>query len=187
MKDKEKLNFIFCTIYRVGTLGTENHESIMKTIKSFYKIRNPSKIFIVGDINLSKITWPLADNQEINDPMEKLFVDSFNELGLSQCINVPTHIKGRTLDLLVTNSQQLLLNTNVHEHNEICKSDHFAITFEVKTNFKLRPVPKRKIFNFKKANWQNLNSKLGEVHWSYILDNRELEHAWSNFKNKFFL
>ena len=52
-------------------------------------------------------TWPLTDNQEINDPMEKLFVDSFNELGLSQCINVPTHIKGRTLDLLVTNIELL--------------------------------------------------------------------------------
>ena len=36
--------FIFCTYYRVGTLGTENHESIMKTLKSFYKIRNPRKI-----------------------------------------------------------------------------------------------------------------------------------------------
>merc|ERR1712150_155960 len=109
-----------------------------------------------------------------------------NELGLSQCINVPTHIKGRTLDLLVTNSQQLLLNTNVHDENEICKSDHFAITFEVKTNFKLRPVPKRKILNFKKANWSNLKSKLGEVPWNSILNNREPELAWSKFKNILF-
>ena len=101
--------FIFCTIYRVGNLGAPNHESIMNTIKSFYKIRNPRKIFIVGDINLSNVTWPLADNQVINDPTEKLFVDSFNELGLSQCINVPTHIKGRTLDLIVTNNKPLLL------------------------------------------------------------------------------
>ena len=143
--------FIFCTIYRVGTLGTENHESIMNTIKSFYKIRNPRKIFIVGDINLSKVSWPLPNNHIINDPIEKLFVDSFDELGLSQCITVPTHIKGRSLDLLLTNSKQLLVNTKVHEHNQICKSDHFAITFDVKTNFKHRPVPKRKIFNFKKS------------------------------------
>ena len=67
---------------------------------------------MICDINLSSITWPVADNQEINDPTEKLFVDSFNELGLSQCINVPTHIKGRTLDLLITNSQQLLINAS---------------------------------------------------------------------------
>ena len=86
----------------------------MNTIKSFYKIRNPRKNFIVGDFNLSHVTWPLADNQEKNDPTEKMFVDSFNELDLSQCINVPTHIKGRTLDLLITNSQPLLLNTKVH-------------------------------------------------------------------------
>ena len=169
--------FIFCTIYRVGTLGAENHESIMNTIKSFYKIRNPRKIFIVGDINLSKVSWPISDDYVINDPTEKLFVDSFDEFGFSQCITVPTHIKGRTFDLLVTNSKQLLVNTNVHEHNQICKTDHFAITFEVKTNFKHSPVPKRKILNYKKANWSNLKSNLGEVHWSYILDNRKLEHA----------
>ena len=178
--------FIFCTIYRVGTLGTANHESIMNTIKSFYKIRNPRKNFIVGDLNLSKVTWPIADNQEISDSTEKLFVESFSELGLTQCINVPTHIKGRTLDLLVTNSDQLLLNTNIHEHNQICKSDHFAITFEIKTNCKHRPVPKRKILNYKKANWPNLKSKLGEVPWITILDNRDIESAWSNFKNTLF-
>ena len=56
-----KLNgqiFVFCSIYRVGTLGEPNHESIMNTIKTFYKVRNPRKIFIVGDFNLSSLTWP---------------------------------------------------------------------------------------------------------------------------------
>ena len=79
-----------------------------------------------------------------------------------------------------------MFNTNVLEQNQICKSDHFAITFEVKTNFKLRPVPKRKIRNFKKANWSNLKSKLSEVPWNSILNNREPELAWSKFKNILF-
>ncbi len=35
--------FVFCTVYRVGNLGEPNHQSIMNTIKSFYKIRNPRK------------------------------------------------------------------------------------------------------------------------------------------------
>ena len=55
----------------------------MNSIKSFYKIRNPRKFFIVGDVNLSKVTWPIADNEVIIDPTEKLFVDSFDELDLS--------------------------------------------------------------------------------------------------------
>ena len=41
--------FVFCTVYRVGNLDKPNHDSIMSTIKTFYKIRNPRKIFIVGD------------------------------------------------------------------------------------------------------------------------------------------
>ena len=45
--------FVFCTIYRVGNCGAPNHESIINSIKTFYKVRNPRKIFIVADLNLS--------------------------------------------------------------------------------------------------------------------------------------
>ena len=41
--------FVFCTLYRVGNLDEPNHASIMNTIKTFYKIRSPRKIFIIGD------------------------------------------------------------------------------------------------------------------------------------------
>ena len=84
--------FIFCTCYRVGTLGTENFASISNSIRSFFKSKRPKKIFIIGDLNLSSATWPL-DNPP-SDSTEKLFTDTFSELGLIQCINRPTHYKG---------------------------------------------------------------------------------------------
>ena len=77
--------FIFCTCYRVGTLGPENHESISNSIRSFYKNKRPKKKFIIGDFNLSSVTWPPEDLQ-CNNNTEKLFIDTFNELGLTQCI-----------------------------------------------------------------------------------------------------
>ena len=54
--------FIFCTCYRVGTLGHNNYDSISNSICSFYKSKKPKKIFIVGDFNLSSATWPLDDS-----------------------------------------------------------------------------------------------------------------------------
>ncbi len=30
------MEFMFCVVYRVGTLGADNHDSISKTIKGFY-------------------------------------------------------------------------------------------------------------------------------------------------------
>ena len=32
--------YVFCTVYRVGTLGELNHESIINSVKSFYGGRN---------------------------------------------------------------------------------------------------------------------------------------------------
>ena len=155
--------FVFCTVYRVNDLGKINHESIMNTIKTYYKDRNPRKIFIVGDFNLSGVSWPISANQDISRGIEKLFVDSFEDRGLAQCLTVQTHIKGRTLDILLTNSQSLISSLHVLEKDSICKSDHFPITFEIKTNFKTKPIPKRKIYNFKKANWEGLVKSLEEV------------------------
>ena len=54
--DSKKI--VFCTIYRVENHDKPNHDSIMSTIKTFYKIRNHRKVFIVGDFNLKSISWP---------------------------------------------------------------------------------------------------------------------------------
>ena len=78
--------FVFCTLYRVGNLDEHNHASIINTIKTFYDIRSPRKIFIIGDFNLSSVSWPLSEVLGNANSTEKLFTDSFDELGLDQCI-----------------------------------------------------------------------------------------------------
>ena len=170
--------FVFCTVYRVGNLDEPNHASIMSTIKTFYKIRNPRKIFIVGDFNLKSISWPRSEDMGNGNGTDKLFVDSFNGFGLDQCISGPTHNKGRTLDLMLTNSKNFVTEINVSPDCYLCKSDHYLLTFEVRSNVKRNKVPKRKILNFKKANWEALNNELGNINWDSILDCTEPELAW---------
>ena len=111
---------------------------------------------------------------------------TLDELGLSQCISTPTHNKGRTLDLLLTNSKPLISNVCVSSDKEICKSDHCTITFEIKTNVKYKNVPKTKILNFKKANWDALNHDLRYIQWKALLDCKEPEIAWTTFKFNLF-
>ena len=178
--------FIVCTCYRVGTLGTANHSTISNSIRSLFKSKRPKKIIILGDFNLNSVTWPLNDDSIIQNPIDKLFVDTFSELGLSQCISSPTHIKGKTLDLLLTNYDSILHKVHVHDQNAMCKSDHFAITFDINTRIKRTKPSKRKLFNFKRANWDALNGDLCNVQWNAILDSIEPEIAWGQFKFKLF-
>ena len=44
-------------------------------------------------------------------------------------------------------------------------------------------MPKRKIYNFKKANWQDLNHTLKKIPWDQVLDNREPEYRNQLFQN----
>ncbi len=175
--------FVFCNYYRVGTLGIDNHSNFVDSIRPFFQSKRPKKIFIIGDFNLSSVNW-LAnsdhDHTSVN-PTEKLFLDSFNEFGLSQSIITPTHNKNKTLDILLSNHSQLISNLSVLSQESICNSDHYPILFDIKTNVKLIRGPKRKIYNFKRANWDALNHDLRHTNWNALLDRTEPELAWSIF------
>ena len=185
--DNNGSKFIFCTCYRVGTLGSANHEVIAKSLHSFYKSKRPKKVFVIGDFNLSSVSWPYDPEVNIiSDGTERLFLDTFNSLGFTQKIEQVTHTKGKTLDLLLTNDEQLIDNIHVHDFNSICKSDHAPISFEVKTKIKRKKPAKRKCYNFKRANWEALNTELRGVIWDSMLDRVEPDLAWTLFKTKLF-
>jgi endonuclease/exonuclease/phosphatase family metal-dependent hydrolase len=185
--DNNGSKFIFCTCYRVGTLGPENHGVFEKSLLSFYKTKKPKKVIVIGDFNLSSVSWPYdPEVNVVSNSTEQLFLDTFSNLGLTQKIEEATHTKGRILDLLLTNDIQLLDNICVHELNSIVKSDHAPISFQVKTKIKRKKPAKRKCYNFKRANWETLNSELRGVNWDELLDRADPDHAWFLFKTKLF-
>ena len=174
--------YIFSTCYRVGTLGTDHHCAFMGALKNILAKTKPPKLFMIGDFNLPGADW------KINKSMisiEQKFIDSFNELGLKQQIKVPTHIKGNTLDILVTNFDRYVSNLKVLDHNSAVFSDHFPIVFTVRGNIKRKKMPKREFYNFKKADWVALNSDLQLINWEYIFENykSDIESCWNIFKS----
>ena len=179
--------YVFCTVYRVGNLGEDNHDSIVNSVRSMYNGRSLRKVFIIGDLNLSSLDWPHADgSQEYIDRIDKFFLNSFSELGLHQCVEEPTHVKGRTLDILLTNFRALVSDVKVNKLKNICKSDHYTVSFKVNISTKSKKLSKRRIYNFKRASWDQLNEDLSRVPWSALIDRTDPEIAWSNFKTVLF-
>ena len=92
-------------------------------------------------------------------------------------IDRPTHEKGKVLDLLFSNVVGLVDDIVVLDKNEICSSDHFGITCNIKMKFRIKVV-KRKMYNYKKANWEALNRDLKSVRWDDHLRGCNAETGW---------
>ncbi len=72
---------------------------------------------------------------------------------------------------------------SVDDKHGICGSDHYSITFQLKLNARRKKPLKRTIYNFKKADWINLNIDFNSINWQNILSNCSVESAWTKFKH----
>ena len=177
------IKFIICACYRVGTLGFANHEKILGSLKSLFQRRGLSKLFILGDFNLTGVSWSTLTG---SCPIEQSFVESFIDLGLQQCVLPPTHCKGKTLDLLLTNSVSNINDLLVGERDSVCKSDHFPINFKINIKVNRKKPAKRVCYNYKNVNWERLNHELQHTDWDALLNCTEPEIGWKKFKDKLF-
>jgi hypothetical protein len=171
-------SYCISVCYRVGTLGIANLNEIERHLRNVASRRKFKAHYVVGDFNLPEINW--AEGQSTTE-LGRNFIDLFNDLGLVQMITQPTHEKGKILDLLLSNLVGAVDNIVVMEKNDICSSDHFGITFSIKMKFRYK-VEKRKMYNYKRANWEGLNNDLKSVRWDQHI-NGDAETGWRRFKN----
>ncbi|KAL5265026.1 hypothetical protein ACHWQZ_G005952 [Mnemiopsis leidyi] len=177
------IKFVICTCYRVGTLGSVNHEIIMESLKTLLRRRGLNKVFIIGDFNLTGVSWSTLTS---TCPIEQSFVESFVDLGLHQCVLTPTHCKGKTLDLLLTNSESNIHDLAIGEQDSVCKSDHFPMNFKINIKVNRKKPVRRLAYNFKNVNWEGLNHELRHINWDALLNGTEPEIGWTKFKEELF-
>ena len=142
--------------------------------------RRVKEFVLIGDFNLPKINWNKY-NLSSTVSLEQDFLHVFAENSLLQCINVSTHYRGNTLDLFLTQSNRFVDNVTVNKNSVLCKSDHYLITFDISLKCKRRKISKRKSYNFKKADWERLNTGFREIDWESALESLHPDTAWNNF------
>ena len=174
--------YSFCTLYRVGTLGNLNAKEVETHFTRIFSSRKYKCNFIIGDMNLDSINWLY---NSASNAVHSSFINLFNELGLTQLISKSTHKGGKILDILLSDNPDLIENLNIELPGAFVSSDHSPITFSIRAFVKRAKVAKRKIYNFKKANWPQLNNEISRVNWHHLIGNNEVETGWKIFKNKF--
>ena len=126
LNDASKIVITNC--YKVGTLGIQNCNEICHALTKLLRKKRVKKLFIIGDFNLPNVNW---DTNLSSSNVVELFLEEFFRLGLIRCITESTHKKGNILDVLLTNSENFISNIQIKSNCEICKSDHYAITFDI--------------------------------------------------------
>ncbi len=179
LKFKDGRKIILCSFYRVGNLGSDNHDEFCDYVRKARRRRGVCGIVVAGDLNMPDIDW---DNYSSPKPVDQLFLDSFSNYGLEQLVDCPTHIKGNLLDVVLSDKSQIIFNLSVSDMNKPCKSDHFVINFKIRAKVKRIKTAKRDALNFKRADWVSLNASLRDVNWEHALVG-DIENSWCTFKS----
>ena len=97
--------------------------------------------FIVGDMNLEAVNWHTNSS---NNNLQSSYVNLFADIGVSQLILEPTHRSGNILDILLSDTPDLVNDITVHHPGCFTNSDHSPLTFGLRTFIKRKKATKKK-------------------------------------------
>ena len=177
-KFPDKTKLCICTYYRYGYTDfpdTLEAERYFKDLAVRYK-----DIVLVGDLNLSSVedwTCPYGRTEK-----EEIMTTLFNDLGFSAFIHSSTHRGGKTLDQILTNKPSVIHNVAVIPDG-LCSSDHYTVNFELRCPRKCKPKVKRRVFSYKRANWDAINDSLQNTNWHRLLNSPDTTQNLNRFKS----
>ena len=101
-----------------------------------------TSLLIAGHFNFPKITWSEGSGLIYRDgaeSLEKIFVDRFTDLFLTQCVTLPTFqldidVAGNLLDLVLTDSASRILEVVHGPPLSDCKMGHQVISWKFAVN-----------------------------------------------------
>ena len=155
IKSESGDNIFLCSVYRTGPVSKLFFEELDEFIASvFLKF---TKIIICGDINIH------LDDPKSSETTQ--FTELIASYGLSQKISEPTHIKGHTLDILVTSWKMLSSSNATQIRNSDCTDlfpscDHFPVKFDMS-----KDIVSSKTETLKAITFRNIKSVDKEIFW----------------------
>ena len=112
------------------------------------------QLLIVGDFNLPNVDWATL-TASIDWQMYSLFTKAIKDHFLWQVIDFPAR-NDNFFNLLLTNIPDKIFN--IQGFQDILNSDHQLIEFSMD-----QPHIKRRLYNFKKADWNGLKYSLSSI------------------------
>ena len=172
---------IFLCIYNppATNLSTEL-QSALDELREIYPMQ---RLILLGDFNLPDIDWTKNSVREGSGhkAAHLSFLNLMAEFDMNQHILESTHVKGNTLDLLLSSHPDTILNSQVIEPGV---SDHFLIDFSVNIKKSVNRPEGKKINLYQKADTASISRDLTDCYnrvKQSISKKESIDNIWSVF------
>ena len=152
---------VLCLWYRRPAIGEV--DSILRFEAEFAKYsRRGVSSLVVGDMNVHNVGWLRFSSRDSTEGL--LLEEVCCTLGLKQHVKAPTR-GAYLLDLVLSDFEsgvRCKVIPGIHEE------DHDAVLTSVDVSVAESEPVKRKVYDFKKADWNKLNKRLAAQNWDFI-------------------
>ena len=166
-------NYLINLIYRPPANNAASDEKMYDQI---IEMSNAFDCVIFGDFNLPVSAW----GDTLNCHSGRDFYNNLLESALSQHVHKPTR-GDNVLDLIFSTTDDLVGNVNIGP--EFSASDHRIVSFSINFEIFKESDSEEKILLYNKGNYERVRTILADVDWNRLLDEVNIEEAWSNFTN----
>ena len=181
LKGSDKL--VIGCLYRSPSVDGHGSVNSLTKLLNVISDLNPPHLLVVGDFNLPEIDWESSFSRAPDNHCSHTFIDTVNGCYLYQHVAHPTRYRPGTqphvLDLVLTNEENMV--QNLRYEAPLGYSDHVIIRFDLRycaVNHAMNTVK----LNFKRANFDLMNTLISEVWWERPGDGR-LEDYYGFFKD----
>lgn len=165
-------------VYVPPSCSESYQRDLMSTLHS---LSFSSDYVICGDFNAPDIIWSTLTG---SSPFSKLLCDWVFSKNLVQLVSGPTHRQGNCLDLLFTNCEDRLHSVFTDQGSYLSASDHFLVSACITAaHYPKKEMNEHRGFNFKLADFTELDCYLLDVDYSRILASTDVEFIWINLKS----
>lgn len=169
MTDNEKLTIFL--IYRPPSSNYDNLNELCNLVKNA-----PKNAVFIGDFNLPKIDWNLHTSDRFGyDFMNACFDNNFR-----QYVDFATHLKNNTLDLVFSNSENILLIENL---GPLSSSDHVMMLVETNFGINCEKILLERL-DWKNADYDTMSKDLLDIDWRDLNEMESTEMKWQCFVTK---
>ena len=171
--------FIISVVYIPPNSSDTYHELLHSYLTNL--VNESSPIILLGDFNLPDVNWATYSG---SSPKSNKCCDLLFQLNLFQLVDEPTHNQGNTLDLIITNNEDIVYNISIHPHYQPISSDHFIVTLSIKSHADHIPSHTPPvIFDYSKANYPGLINYLSHIDYTTCEQLSDIDSIWLFIKN----